>query len=914
MPTLRLTLRHLIRYWRLNLVVLCGILLGTTFAASPPLLATVIAGESLDQSLSDATPPQANIQIQGRRLSEEIQPLLDDALGGLKAEQLELRQANIFADPTMVKADGESRYTGAILYLELWSMDRLSEVAEVLEGRLPVDGEIADPDFGVILEAAIGADAARLMDLEIGDVFVTDDREKRVRVVGIVEPIDPRSELWWGDERLLPFSVLRESGLSNYDTITISMLLSPATMEQNVPEHEQSLRVVIDRTGITVRNAGPMREELLSLGAQVTALGSQMETGLIELIEAYQDQSGLASVSLVLLAAQSFLAILYTLGMISTYLLDQSRLELAMLANRGFSSLQILRIFALETGILAFGFALPAGPLIAFVGFSAWSAASGIPVPGSIPTNSWALAGGAAVFAWLALVVPLFFASRDSVLDWERRLARPQVGSIRRQLVLDVALIAFGGFVYWQLRETGSVMRESGGGSVDPVLLIGPTLLLFAIGLVFLRLFPILLRAAAQLTRFLRGLSLPLGLNRLARLPTGPNRIVLLISLTIGLSLFASVFSRSVEVRQSEMAEYLTGADLRLTQPHEFERANTDLENISSTPGVQAASQVFRTRSRWGEGSGITVDFLAVDPESFAQVSHFPEGYRDVPMGPIMAALETPTSEAIPIVLSHDAPPRQAHIGDRVFYRVGRDEYEFEVRGIIINFPTVTAPFVITNLPKLNQFVDLGSTLLAVEGTRELWVEVDPVQNETFVSALEAQALSEIGLPSYRVNRVADNAFARLETYRADQVARTATTAFRLNTLILGALSVGGFLLIQMFAVRARRKEFAVLQIMGLSLRQLLGLVFLEGVVLMLFGIGLGIGIGFGLANLMRPFLSITLAASLGGGAIDQIVIHWPSIARELLLYVGAYLIALLLLLGGILLSDILRATRVAEE
>jgi putative ABC transport system permease protein len=913
MQSLTLTLRHLARYWKLNLVVMTGMLIGSVFASSPPLLATVIAGQSLSQSLADATPARRNLQIRGSRLSDELGPMVDEVVEEMKQEQVEIRQLNIFADPTIVKASGESDYTGAILFFELWSFDRLAELVEIREGRLPHDGVVIESGFSPILEAALGSDAAAHMDLGIGDVLVTDDHGTRIRVVGIVEPIDPRSEIWWGDDRLLPFNAQRESGLSDYDTITISLLLTPQTMLLEIPGHGSNLRVIIDQNAITVKNADSIREELLSLEARVSAQGLQLETGLIDLIQNFRDQTALASISLMLLTAQSFLAILYTLGMISTYLLDQSRLELSMLANRGFSRGQILRIFAFEMALLAFGLALPLGPLISFTGFSLWSVLSGTPTPGSVPVNSWILAIGATVFAWLALVVPLFFAVRESVFDWQRRLTRPKTNPLGRTLALDGALIAFGGIAYWQLRETGSVVRNAEGG-MDPVLLIGPTLLLFAIGLVFLRLFPYLLRAVARLMQSLRGLPLAVGLNRLARLPTGPNRIVLLISLTIGLSFFASVFSRSVSFRQSEMAEYLSGADLRITQSHESERATDDLANVLALSGVKAGSQVFRTRSRWGEGSGIVVDFLAVDPETFAQVSHFPKGYRDISMDPIMAVLRSPSSDAIPIVLSHDAPPHGAQIGDRVEYRVGREAYDFEVRGIIINFPTLTTPFVVANLPELSQIVDLGSTLLAVEGTRELWVDVDPDQHETLVGVLEEQALSEVGLASYRVNRVADDAFERLGSYQADLVARTAITAFRLNTIALGTLSVGGFLLIQICAIRSRRQEFAVLQTLGLSIRQLLGLLFLEGSILMTFGVGLGIGIGFGLANLMRPFLSITLTASLGGGAIDQIAFHWPSIARDLLVYLSFYILSLLLLLGGLVYSNSLRMSRISEE
>jgi predicted lysophospholipase L1 biosynthesis ABC-type transport system permease subunit len=80
----------------------------------------------------------------------------------------------------------------------------------------------------------------------------------------------------------------------------------------------------------------------------------------------------------------------------------------------------------------------------------------------------------------------------------------------------------------------------------DPLLLIGPSLLLIAAVMVFLRFVPFLLRLVARLSRRLRGLVLPLGLSHLAREPLQSSRLVLLVSLTAGLLLFTRTFGASL--------------------------------------------------------------------------------------------------------------------------------------------------------------------------------------------------------------------------------------------------------------------------------------------------------------------------------------------------------------------------------
>jgi len=251
-----------------------------------------------------------------------------------------------------------------------------------------------------------------------------------------------------------------------------------------------------------------------------------------------------------------------------------------------------------------------------------------------------------------------------------------------------------------------------------------------------------------------------------------------------------------------------------------------------------------------------------------------------VSMSAILKTLEPADQEAIPIVLSYDAPPRGTQIGDIVRYRIGERLYEFEVRGIIVSFPTLTNPFVITHLPELEERVNLATSSLALVGNRELWLDVEPIHHEGLVGTLKRQAKEEVGLPSFQASRIADDAQARLATFQNDLVARTAITAFRVNAITLGVLSVGGFILVQVFAALQRRKQFSVLRALGFSAGQFTGVIFIEGVMLLSLGILLGLGIGYGLAYLMKPFLSLTLQTSLGGATIDRLIVPWSSIGR----------------------------------
>jgi len=917
---LTLSLRHLRRHWRLNVPILLVMIMGSVFASGLPVMASVIAGQTLSQSLQDASVPMRNLEVRGDNLSEEHDILLQDFVGDWIEEKVEVREVTHEAETVIRPVEGEARNFSGLLYLSFWSFEDLDGLTEILEGRLPANAARDEPSKGRMIEVAIGAEAAAQMELALGDEIKFYEEPVTVRVVGILSPRDPNAGIWWGDNRLLPFNIQRETGLSQTDTVFISMLIPPDVMIAELPSHELYWRILLKLEAINVQNADVMRDRLVKLESSINTQGGRLVTGLDELIQTYQDQKMLAQVSLLLLTVQSIFAVLYTLGMVSSYLLDQSQREVITLAGRGYSSLQVSGVFAIEAALLAFCVALPLGPLIASGTFRTWSVIGGFLMPTGIPVESWVLSAIVLVFGWLTLAIPLYLRARRTLLQWQSQNGRLQENPWWQRLVIDVVFLALGGFAYWQLTESGGFVRAFGGeagsflGAADPILLLGPSLLIVAVALITIRLFPVLLQLLSYVGHSSPGLTLSIGFKQLARSPAGPVRVAILISLTVGLAFFATVFEESIQNRQIEVAQYLAGADLRLVQSLDPDDAASDRTMIASQPGVRANSQSYRTRSRWGEGSGIIVDFLAVEPSTMGQVASFPRGLSSVSMGTILKTLERVDSERIPMVLSYDAPPRDKQIGDAVRYRVGNQQVEFEVRGIVVNFPTLNNPFVITNLPALEQQINLSASALALVGNRELWLDVDPAYHDSLVDTVQNQAKEEVGLPSFQASRIADDALARIRTFQNDLVARTAITAFRLNAITLGILSVGGFILVQVFTASSRRRQFSVLRALGFSTGQFAGVIFLEGLILLTLGILLGFGIGYGLAQLMKPFLSLTLQASLGGAAIDQLVVPWSAIGRTLLLLAGFDILALVVLLIGLLQSKIHRTLRISEE
>ncbi len=913
MKLLTFSFRHLLRHWRMNLVLLAGLTLTAVFLAALPMYATAISGRSLAQKLADAPVAGKNIQVQGAQLNAPLYGTMKESLGSLLADRIEVRQDElqfgrlIFQDNGRIQLPFEES-----LNIHAWSFSDLGSHVHLVDGRFPNHIPPVPNQFFAETEIALGKDAIeRLnlsgMHLQLGDQLRSPDGTLRLNLVGIVDPIDPTNQMWWGD--LLPFSYLRPPNFSvQPDTVTLSVIVSPETMPVYFFGHSINWRVLTDISQINVDNVEETAVSLQNLETQLQNSQASMETNLLGILQAYQSELANARITLFLLAMQSLLFVLYTLAMISSFLLEQSRGELATLAGRGFNGRQITFIYTLESGLLAL-FAAPVAPGLAQAVLKVWGRFSNVTVPSTIPVESWGLSLLAILFGWITLVVAIYFGARGNILEWQQQLARPPKLAGWQRSYLDFFLLALGGLIYWQLADSGTFLSQStaeSAGGADPFLLLGPSLLLIGVALIFLRLFPLLLRLFAWLTRRVDSLILPFGLAKLSRDPVGPSRVLLLVSLATGLTLFSSTFENSISNRQHEMASYLSGADLRIKVPNGAQEEVYTA--VTNHPAILNWSPVYVNRSRWGAQLSRTVNMIAIDPETFPSVTAFAPHLSTITVESIMPAVVATEGAPIPAVFSVDMFPEDKQIGDWVTYIVGQTKVEFEIRDIIEQIPGVKNPFFITNLAAIEERVNLATLTVPWDGSKELWLTVDPAQHVGLVDEVNGR------IGNGTIEAIVTDAQQMERAMQTQMIALQTIGAFNLNAVTLIILSVGIFLMVHFFAARQRLYEFSLLRSIGISARQLFTLLSLEGVIMMVLGLLAGSGLGFGLAAIMRPFLSRTLSEALGGDTIHQLVVNLGETSGLYGLLISFYAIALGFLLLTLLRSGIHRALRIGEE
>ena len=262
--------------------------------------------------------------------------------------------------------------------------------------------------------------------------------------------------------------------------------------------------------------------------------------------------------------------------------------------------------------------------------------------------------------------------------------------------------------------------------------------------------------------------------------------------------------------------------------------------------------------------------------------------------------MTAPTPSGKPaIIMSRRALGPQMKVGDIYTVQLLQHFPEFEVRGIIEEFPSVEGAFMLIDVRALDFWDQLSSVSVARE---EVWLSIDPAQYATLAA--------NFPFP----NEIQGDMQTQLIAFRANPLTEGAKKAFELNAQILAVLSVVGFLLVHYFSAQQRTFEFSLLRAGGLSAGQLLALLVTEGIIVMGLGLGAGTLIGLTLSSVMRPFLSRIFASALAGAGVERIVVDWAAVGQTFLLLAAFYALALLVSVIALLRVGVHKVMRTSVE
>jgi hypothetical protein len=325
-------------------------------------------------------------------------------------------------------------------------------------------------------------------------------------------------------------------------------------------------------------------------------------------------------------------------GVASLALSNQS-FELAVLKSRGFSRRQLLAAQTMQSALAA-AFALPLGLVIGLLLALLGEHAHGPLLPGvtfnvSLSFLAVMVALGAALLGvGLVFLVTIPHVSRTVVE--ERRATSREDRPLLLRFPIELIILPVGLFSLLEARSRG-LEANAATGSLDPLVLLAPTLLLFAASFAALRLFAWTLRRADGTIGSISSFPAYLVGRRLARSASAGFASSLLLILAAGLLVISSSYRATILQSYSDLAHQQVGADWQVAVDSPTQSLAALHKLPPGTTGVFIGETDLPNASFASSAATI-----GVDPAHFAEGGWWRGDYADRSLDDLMESLRTP--------------------------------------------------------------------------------------------------------------------------------------------------------------------------------------------------------------------------------------------------------------------------------
>ncbi|KIL35429.1 permease component [Cohnella kolymensis] len=797
-------------------------------------------------------------------------------------------------DPTKVDASRTRKMTIA-------SFSDLKEQSEMAGGTWYSDRAAAD---GTI-QAVMMEEAMFRNDLHVGDVLLYPifgglDITLRVEIVGSFKPANPESAYWYqGLESLM-----------NNLYIADSVMLKDLAEKQNIPLQMASWYTAYDLREIQTSQLSPLAGTLNRIDIEVfnRLKDTHLDISFADMLGDFRRDSIQLQTLLFTLAAPMIAMVFYFITMNASQALEKQRSDIAVLRSRGASTRQIFMLFLLEGSLLGI-VALVLGPFFGWFMAKSIGSASGflsfvdrqsIPVGFS---SDGMIAGIAAVLVAIgAAVIPAVLFTRTSIVDHKRQMARTEAKPFWQRWFLDVLLLGVAAYGWYLFNERQMISFKTGMTTdqlnVQPFLFFVPALSIFAAGLVFLRLFPLLLKLFNLLWKRVLPVSMYLTVTQLSRSARSYYPLMILLILTLGLGVYNSSAARTIGLNSEERIMYKYGSDVVVKTvwegmaefkpiepgsggggsggggnggggagggggspggggggpgggggapptPTRIIYNEPPFEVFRTLPGVEHAARVLRTPASLtisGKTAG-QVTIMGIDNVDFARVGWLRKDmYRVNPYKYLAWMGQVPQGA---LISSNVAEKFDLKRGDEVKALIQEQEVYFAVLDILPYWPSQypqQTPFLIANLDYVYDQVPMIPY--------DIWLKMKPgAKTAPIIPVLQGKGIE----------------LATIDDMRSELVTQSKHPArggvfgiLSLGFLVTVIVSLSGYVLFWFFNLSRRVVQIGILRAMGLSRKQLTGMLLLEQVFTAGLSIALGIGIGKLTSIIFLPFLQTT--------------------------------------------------------
>jgi putative ABC transport system permease protein len=937
------------RLWNHRLLMLCllaGLVVAVGILSSIPLYADAVQHRLMQGELTEAGTHRPAFSFLWRyigtwngNIDQEKYGPLDEYLSQQAANTIGLPLSmvvrHVQTDKLRLFPAAESQnFVGRepLLWMTLGFISGLEDHIQLVEGDFPREAA-----SGSDVEVLVSQTLADQLGLQVGERYTLLGQGSKgarlpVKIVGVWRATNPGEPFWFYQPQ-------------SFDEVLLSS--EAAFNTQVLPSFEKPLASVVwyqifDGDRIRTADVPRLLDGVTMVEARVTALlnNTTLDASPVAALRTYSEAARTLTLVLTIFSVPVLLLVLYFIGQIAAMVVQRGQGEIALLRSRGTTRAQVLFIHLLE-GLLIGGLGLLIG-LVAGSALAQWMGrmrsfldpsltnGRGLLIVFSSTALWYGLAG--VVLAILAMLIPALSASRHTIVTFRWSQARSLRKPFWQRYYLDGLLLIPTIYGWYVLRQQGSVALagQSGNPFFNPLLFLVPALFCFSLALLFMRLFPLVMRTCAWLADRLPGITALLTLRQVARSTGQYAGPLLLLTITLSLAAFTASMAATLDHHLNDQSYYQVGADVNLS---ELGEDTTEQQQQTTLPGqqpvqpprqegeprwlfvpvsehlrvngVKAAARVgdYSVTSNIG-GRQQTGRLLGIDRAEFPAVAFFRSDFANrEALGSLMNRLALNRAN---ILVGRDfLAQNNLKIGDPLKLSINAagdfKTVDFTVTGVLELFPTLypqDGPFFIGNLEYI--FEQMGGLY-----PYDVWLTTDrSISGEQIAQDVRALGITVV---------TAEDARALIDAEQSRPERQGLFGLLSVGFLAAASLTVLGFLVYAIVSFRRRFIELGMLRAVGLSVTQMALFLTGEQAIVILTGAGLGTVLGILASQIFIPFLQIgTSKAATVPPFVVQIA--WDQLWTIYAVFGAMFLIAVGVLIALLIRMKVFEAVKLGES
>lgn len=870
--------RILHKKWMIACLIIGNILL-TAFAAAHPLYSSSssqsMLTEEFDSAMRETNKYPMMVHTVGRvrktagkSVTSKVRKIannMGETLQGLPiVEKIVYRNMIASTAQSMTIHDGMfSQMT-----LALSSLSDMEDHIKILSGKIYSDKLTDDGFIEVIINQTVMVENDLLVgeELRIDSVKGTDNKPVKLRISGVFTNSEDGDLYWYNPPTFY----------------SKDLFMSPSLFEEcfmfegaKKNQFDEDTYILPDYKAITPEMVDPIISATSSMVRDMNDIYGMIETSdYISLLDKFTVKKKQIDVMLTILEVPVALMLLAFIFMISRQMLSLEEGEVAMLKSRGASGFQIFRLYLVQSLVVSgvgmiIGIPIGAGitKLLgradAFLSFS-----GGRDMTLIFNSDALLYALVAAMLSVLMTLLPVLKKDKTSIVAVKRRRSR-QEKPLWMKLYLDIIItgVSIYGYYTFLNGQEELLLRVLSGKTPDPLLFLSAALFILGSALLCVRIHRLILKVIYNVGKKKWKPAAYTSLLQLIRSGNKQVFVMVFLILTVSFGLFYTTIARTIVANSERNVDYKEGADIRVKEywmnnsrlgpGHYYEPDFAKYGQLKSATGV---AKVFLNDSSTFLIDGtrrIDTSIMGINTQEFGKAAPIEDGLLPHDYYDYLNVLSR-NPDAM-LVCSRLRDKYQVKIGDTISVNInsptGYHMANLTVYGFFDYWPTYSPTSISVGADDSTSVVEKNLLVLNLSKVQstvgvlpyEVWIDLEGETDSFYEFA------DELG---FKITKLTDKV-EKIEKLHDDPLFAGTSGILTMSFIAILVICSIGYLMYWSLSIRARQLQFGIFRAMGVSFKQISGMLIIEQALTGLYCIVAGLVSGYLASKLFVPMIQI---------------------------------------------------------